>query len=257
MNQTGQQGKTNPSITNQGTADSHLPSVHAPGSSSPPIQQPVLPQPFAHQINQNNSKRLFPHAQRQFSQSRGHETSSLPKNNSAQQIDSRKQINFVPRAPNATLLPFPTTNHPAPAINFPLHSSAPPSPNIQQHNYEPAHPNDLSIPSPVFAPNLTAPIPHDPLIIQPLVNNTFQENNNRLHKVVRPVAATVPNLTNIPLGQKFVPNMSFWRFPPHRPSIVNQDINYVNSVPPNEQAHILSSNTNIPQQIYQNSPPFE
>ena len=36
-----------------------------------------------------------------------------------------------PRAPNATLPPFPTTNHPAPAINVPLYPSAQPSPNTQ------------------------------------------------------------------------------------------------------------------------------
>ena len=41
MNQTGQQGTSLPSITNQGTADSHPPSVNAPGASSPHIQKPV------------------------------------------------------------------------------------------------------------------------------------------------------------------------------------------------------------------------
>ena len=154
MNQTVQQGTAHPTITNQGTADSQTPSVHAPGASSPPIQQPIPPQTFAPQENQNNASEFFPHAQ-----SRGPETSSLPKNNLAQRMCSRQQINFVPRAPNATLPPFPTTNHPAPAINVPLHPSAPPSPIIQQHNSEPAHPNVLPIPKPVFAPNLTAPIP--------------------------------------------------------------------------------------------------
>ena len=49
-----------------------------------------------------------------------------------------------------------------PKINVPLHPSAPSSPNTQQHNSEPAHLNDLPIPNPVFAPNLTAPIPHAP-----------------------------------------------------------------------------------------------
>ena len=159
MDQTGQQDMALPSTTNQGTADNHPPSVHAPGASSPPIQEPVRPQ-----INQNNSSNFFPHAQLQISESRGPETSSLPKNNSAQRICSRQQYNFVPQAPNATLPPFPTTNHPAPAINVPLHPSAPPSPNIQQHNSEPAHPNVLPIPNPAFAPNLTAPILHAPLI---------------------------------------------------------------------------------------------
>ena len=48
--------------------------------------------------------------------------------------------------------------------------------------------------------------------------------------------------------------MSQWRFPQHKPSIVNRNINTVNSVPPNVQAHILPSNTNIPQRIYLNSP---
>ena len=118
MNQTGQQGTALPSITNQGTADSQPPSVHAPGASSPPIQQPI-PQTFAPQENQNNASEFFPHAQ-----SRGPETSSLPKNNLAQQICSRQQINCFPRAPNATLPPFPTTNHPVPVINVPLHPSA-------------------------------------------------------------------------------------------------------------------------------------
>ena len=250
MNQTGQQGTALPSITNQGTADSHPPSVHAPGASSPPIQQPVQPQPFAPQVNQNNAS----DAQLQFSQARGPETSSLPKNNLAKRICSRQQINFVPRAPNATLPPFPTTNHPAPAINVPLHPSAPRSPNTQQHKSQPTHFNDLPIANPIFAPNITAPILQSPLINQPLVNNTFQNNNNRVHKVVRPVAPPVPNMRNIPLGQNFVPNMSHWRFAQHRPSIVNHDINTVNSVPPNVQAHILPSNTNIPQRIYSNSP---
>ena len=44
MNQTGQQGTELPSITNQGTADSHPPPLHAPGASSPPIKEPVRPQ---------------------------------------------------------------------------------------------------------------------------------------------------------------------------------------------------------------------
>ena len=162
MNQTGQQGEANPSITNQGTADSHPSSVHAPGASSPPIQQPNLPQLFAHQINQNNSTGLFPHAQRQISQSRKPETSSLPEKNSAQLICSRQKINFVSRAQNATLPPFLKTNNPATAINVHLHPSAPPSPNTQQHNFEPFHPNYLPIPNPVLAPNHTAPIPIAP-----------------------------------------------------------------------------------------------
>ena len=250
MNQTGQQGTALPSITNQGTVDSQPPSVHAPGASSPPIQQPIPPQTFAPQENQNNASEFFPHAQ-----SRGPETSSLSKNNLAQRICSRQQINCVPRAPNATLPPFPTTNHPAPAINVPLHPSAPPSPNTQQHNTEPAHPNDLSIPNPVFAPNLTAPIPHAHLDNQPLVK-TFQNNNNRVHKVVRSIAPPVPNMPNIPLGQNFVPNMSHWRFPQHRPSIFNQDTTTVNSLPPNVHAHIAPSSTYVPPRFYHNSPPL-
>ena len=249
MDQTGQQGVALPTITNQGTADSQPPSVHAPGASSPPIQQRIPPQTFAPQENQNNASEFFPHAQ-----SRGPETSSLPKNNLAQRICSRQQINCVPRAPNATLPPFPTTNHPAPAINVPLHPSAPPSPNIQHHNSEPAHPNVLPIPNPVFAPNLTAPISHAPLINPPLFNNTFQNNNNPVHKAVGSVAAPVLNMPNIPFGQNFVPNMSHWRFPQQRPSIVNQDTTTVNSLPPNVQAHIAPSVTNFPQQIYSNSP---
>ena len=255
MDQTGQQGMALSSITNQGTADSQPPSVHAPGASSPPIQQPVPPQPSAPQLNQNIATEVFPNAQLQISQSRGPETSSLPENNSAQRICLRQRINFVPRAPNATLPPFPTTNHPAPANNVPLHPSAPPSPNIQQHNSEPAHPNVLPIPNPVFAPNLTAPIPQATLDNQPLVK-TFQNNNNRVHKVVRSVASPVPNMPNIPLGQNFVPNMSHWRFPQHRPSLFNQDTTTVNSLPPNVHAHIAPSSTFVPPRIYHNSPPL-
>ena len=249
IDQTGQQGMALPNITNQGTADSQPPSVHAPGASSPPIQQTVPPQLFAPQLNRNNASELFPNAQLQISQSRGPETSSLPKNNSAQQICSRQQINFVPRAPNATRPPFPTTNHPAPAINVPLHPSAPPSPNTQQHNSEPARPNDLPIHNPVFAPKLTAPIPHAPLINHPFVTKIFQNNNNRVHKVVRSVAPPVPNMPNIPLGQNFVPNMSHWRFPQHRPLIVNQDTTTVNSLPPNVHTHIAPSSTYVPIRI--------
>ena len=149
---------------------------------------------------------------------------------------------------------MPTTNHPAPAINVPLHPSAPPSPNTQQHNSEPAHPNDFPIPNPVFAPDLTAPIPHAPLINQPLVHNTFQNNTNQVQKVVRSVAPPVPNIPNISLDQHFVPNMSHWRFQHHRPSLVNQDITTVNNVAPNVQAHITLSVTNVPQKIKSNSP---
>ena len=256
MNQTGQQGTALPSITNQGTADSQLPSVHAPGASSPPIQQPIPPQTFAPQENQNIATEFFPNAQLQISQSRGPETSSLPENNLAQRISPRQQVNFVPRAPNATLPPFPTKNYPAPAIKVPLLPGAPPSPNIQQHNSEPAHPNVLPIPNPVFASNLTAPIPHAPLINPPLVNNTFQNNNNPVHKAVYSVAAPVPNMPNIPFGQNFVPNMSHWRFPQQRLSIVNQDTTTVNSLPPIVHTHIAPSSTYVPLRIYQNSPPL-
>ena len=71
---------------------------------------------------------------------------------------------------------------------------------------------------------------------------------------MRSVAPPVPNMPSIPLGQNFLPNMSHWRFAQHRASIVNQDFNTVNSVPLSVQAHILPSNTNIPQQLYSNSP---
>ena len=162
---------------------------------------------------------------------------------------------FFPRAPKATLPPFPTTNLSAPAINVPLHPSAPPSQNTQQHNSEPAHPNDLPIPNPVFAPNLTAPIPHATLVNQPLVK-IFQNNNNRVQKIVRSVAPPVPNMPNIPLGQNFVPNLSHWRFPQHRPSIFNQDTTTVNSLPPNVHIHIAPSSIKFPLRIYQNSPPL-
>ena len=63
-------------------------------------------------------------------------------------------------------------------------------------------------------------------------------------------------MPNIPLGQNFVPNMSHWRFPQHRTSIVNQDTTTVNSLPPNVHPHIAPSSTNVPLQIYQNSPPL-
>ena len=256
MDQTGQQGVALPTITNQGTADSQPPSLHAPGASSPPINQLIPPQPFAPQRNPNNTSKVFSNAQIQISQSNGPETSSMPKNNSAPRICSRQQINCVPRAPNATLPPFPTTNHPAPVINVPLHPRAPPSPNTQQHNTEPARPNDLPIPNPVFSPNLTAPIPHASLINQPLVKNNFQNSNNRVHKVVRSVAPPFPNMPNIPLGQNFLPKMSHWWFPQHRPSIFNQNTTTVNSLPPNVHTHIAPSSTNVPLQIYQNSPPL-
>ena len=108
--------------------------------------------------------------------------------------------------------------------------------------------------NPVFALNITAPIPHAPLSNQPLVNETFQNNNNRVHKVVRSVVPPVPNMPTIPLGQNFVPNMSHWRFLQHRPSIVNQDTTTVNSLPPNIHNHIAPSSTNIPQRKYSNSP---
>ena len=250
MDQTGQQGVALPTITNQGTTDSQPPSVHAPGASSPPIQQPIPPQTFAPQENQNNASEFFPHAE-----SRGPETSSLPKNKLAQRILSQQQINFVRRAPNATLPPFPT-NHPAPTINVPLHPSAPPSPNIQQHNSEPAQPNVLPIPNPVFPLNVTAPILHTQMINQPPVYNTFQNNNNRVNKVIRSVAPPFLTMPNIPLGQNFVPNMSHWRFPQHRPSIVNQNTTTVNSLPPNVHAHIAPSSTYVPPRIYHNSPPL-
>ena len=96
--------------------------------------------------------------------------------------------------------------------------------------------------------------PH--LINQPLVHNTFQDNTNQAHKVVRSVAPPVTKIPNLPLGQHLVPNMSYWRFPHHRPSLVNQDIDTVNNVAPNVQAHIAPSVTNFPQQIYSNSPPL-
>ena len=134
-----------------------------------------------------------------------------------------------------------------------MYPSAPPSPNTQQHNSESTNLNALLITKPVFAPNLSAPIPHAPSITQPPVHNTFQNNSNQVHKVVRSVAPSVPNMHNIPFGQNFVPNMSNWRFSQHRPSIVNQDINTVNTVPPKVQANILPSNTNIPQRTYPNS----
>ena len=94
--QTGQQGMALQSITNQGTANSQPASVHAPGASSPTIQQPNPPQSFAQQRNQNNTAEVFPNTQLQISESRGPETSSLPKNNSAQRICSRQNVNCVP-----------------------------------------------------------------------------------------------------------------------------------------------------------------
>ena len=63
-------------------------------------------------------------------------------------------------------------------------------------------------------------------------------------------------MPNIPFGQNFVPNMSHWRFPQQRPSIVNQDTQTVNSLPPNVHTHIAPSSTYVPLRIYQNSPPL-
>ena len=95
---------------------------------------------------------------------------------------------------------------------------------------------------------------HTPLgLISLFVNNTFQNKNNRVHKVVRSVGPPVPNMPNIPLGQKFVPNMRHWRFPQRGPSIDNQDTTTVNSVPPNVHAHIAPSSTNVPLRRHQNS----
>ena len=254
MNQTGQQGTALPSITNQGNADSQPPSVHAPGASSPPIQQPIPPQTFAPQESQNIATEIFPNAQLQILQSRGTETSSLPENNSAQRICPDNKLILSPEHQTPLFLLFRQQIIQNPPKNVPLHPSAPPSPNIQQHNSEPTHPNVLLIPNPVFVPNHTAPIAHAPVINQLLVNNTFQNNNNRVHKVVRSVAPPVPKMPNIPLGQNFVPNMSHWRFPLHRSSKVNQGATTVNSLPPDVHTQIAISSTNVPLQIHQNSP---
>ena len=98
---------------------------------------------------------------------------------------------------------------------------------------------------------------HTPLlIIQPLVHNTFQNNTKQVHTVVRPVAPPVPNIPNILLGQHFMTNISHWRFPQHRPPLVNQNITPVNNVAPNVQAHIAPSVSNFPQQICSNAPLF-
>ena len=94
------------------------------------------------------------------------------------------------------------------------------------------------------------------MINQPPVYNTFQNNNNLVNKAIRSVAPPFLNMPNIPLGQNFVPNMSHWRFPQHRPSIVNKDTTTVNSLPPNVHTHIAPSSTNVPLRIYQNSPPL-
>ena len=71
--------------------------------------------------------------------------------------------------------------------------------------------------------------------------------------MVRSVTAPVPIMPNISFGQHFVPYMGHWRFSLHRPSIVHQDITTVNSVPPNAQAHIAPSNTNVLRRIYRKS----
>ena len=109
------------------------------------------------------------------------------------------------------------------------------------------------MPNPVIAPRLTARIPNAPLINQPPVHNTFQNNTNQVHKIVRSVAPPVPNIPNIPLGQLLVPNISHCCFPQHRPLLVNQEITTVNNVAPNLQAQIAPSVTNFPQKIYSNS----
>ena len=248
MDQTGQQGMALPGLTNQGNADSHPPPVHAPEASSPPTQQPIRPQ-----INQHNSSHLFHTQNFKFHNPVVLKHQICLRITRPSEYAPDNKLTF-PRAPNATLPLFLTTNHPATTINFPLHPSAPPSPNTQQHNSEPAHPNDLLIPNPLFAPILTALIPHAPLINQHLVDNTFQNNTNQVHKVVRSVDPPFPHILNIPLGQHFVPNTSHWSFPKHRPSIVNQDTATVDRVPPNVQAYIAPSRIDVPQQIYSNSP---
>ena len=50
--------------------------------------------------------------------------------------------------------------------------------------------------------------------------------------------------------------MSHWRFPQHRPSLVNQDATTVNNVAPNVHTHIAPSSSNVPLRTYQNSPPL-
>ena len=115
----------------------------------------------------------------------------------------------------------------------------------------------MTLPFRTQSSHLTSLFPYAPLINQPLVKNTFQNNNNRVYKVVRSVAPPVANMPDIPLGQNFVPNMSHWGFPQHRPSIINQDINTVNSVPPIVQAHILSLKINIPQKNIFEFIPFD
>ena len=171
---------------------------------------------------------FFPHVKLQISQSRGPETSNLPENNSTQLICTQQQISFFPSL--RRLLP-----------NVPLQTSTPPSPNTQRHKFEPTNPYTLFTPNPVFAPNFTAPISNAPWMRQVSVHNTFQNNNYRVHKAVRSVAAPVLNMHNSPLGQYCVPNMNHWRFLQHIPSIVHQDITTVNSVPPNAQAHIAQA----------------
>ena len=114
--------------------------------------------------------------------------------------------------------------------------------NTLQHSVEPTVNNEPCSLNPVFAPNLTGLILHASLISQPHLHNNFQNCTNRVHKVGRSVAPPALNMPNIPPGQKFVPNMSYWRFSRHKPSIVNQDITTaVYCVPPISQAKYCTS----------------
>ena len=97
MNQTGKPGMALPSITNQGTADIHAPSVHAPWASSSPIQQPVPPQKFTPKINQTNASHL---------QAMAPETSSLPKNNLASVCAPDNKLILFPETQTLLFLLF-------------------------------------------------------------------------------------------------------------------------------------------------------
>ena len=253
MDQIGQQGMALPSITNQGTADSHPPSVHAPGASSPPTQQPILPQPLAPQVNYKKHPSYFPTHNFKFHNPGDLKHQVCPRIIRSSEYAPGNKLILSPEHQTPLFLLFRPIIRP-PQLTFPC-TQAPHQ--VQTLNITTPNPLVLMIfPFRTQSSHLISLLPSHtpPLINQPLVNNNFQNSNNRVHKVVRSVAPPFPNMPNIPLGQSFVPNMSHWRFPQHRPSLVNQDITTVINVAPNVQAHIASSVSNFPQQIYSNSP---
>ena len=106
----------------------------------------------------------------------------------------------------------------------------------------------------VIASNLNPPITYAPLINLPPANSFLNNNNYRVHKILRSVPPLALKPPDMPLGQKFVSKMSHWCFQQHISSIVNQGTTAVNSVPQSVQAYIAPSTTNVLLQFYQNWP---